>query len=263
MPTTNLHLTDDDLVLHYYGEMERADETRAESHLEACHACRENYGRLQRVMAFVDSAPAVDAPDGFERIAWARLEPALGDGRRGWLRSLPLTPAYLAFAAGIVILVGAAFMAGRMVSKPPAGVLASNGADQVRERILLVDLGEHLDRSQMVLVELTSAADDKGGVDISSERARAEQLLAANRLYRQTAVSTGDAAMASVLDDLERVLVDIAASPSTMSQEDLDSVRRRIESKELLFKVRVISSQVRERERAAITQHADRATVGS
>jgi hypothetical protein len=84
-----------------------------------------------------------------------------------------------------------------------------------------------------------------------------------NRLYRQTAASTGDAAMASILDDLERVLVDIAASPSTVSQEDLDSVRRRIDSKELLFKVRVVSSQVRERQRAAIQERANRSTLGS
>jgi hypothetical protein len=262
MSTTNLHLSDDDLVLHYYGEMQRADEAHAGSHLEACHACRENYSRLQRVMAFVDSAPAVDAPDGFERVAWARLEPALRSERRGWLRSALLTPASVAFAAGVLVLVGAAFMAGRMMPKAPAATIAAaKTAEQVRERILLVDLGEHLDRSQMVLVELVSA-DDKGSVDISSERARAEQLVAANRLYRQTAVSTGDATTASVLDDLERVLVDIAASPSTMSQEDLDSVRRRIASKELLFKVRVISTQVREREKADIAQQG-RVTVGS
>lgn len=259
MPT-DLHLTDDDLVLHYYGEMERADETRAGSHLEACHACRENYGRLQRVMAFVDSAPALDAPDGFERIAWARLEPSLHTGRRGWFRSLRLTPAYLALAAGVIALVGAAFMAGRVMSKTPAGAAVSTRAEQVRERILLVDIGEHLDRSQMVLVELVSAV-DAGSVDVSSERARAEQLVAANRLYRQTAVSTGDAAMASVLDDLERVLVDIAAGPSTMSQDDLDSVRRRIASKELLFKVRVVSTEVRERQKA--DAQASRVTVGS
>ena len=61
----------------------------------------------------------------------------------------------------------------------------------MRERILLVDLGEHLDRSQMVLVELVSA-DESDAVDISGERARAEQLVAANRLYRQTADDTGD-----------------------------------------------------------------------
>jgi hypothetical protein len=69
--------------------------------------------------------------------------------------------------------------------------------------------------------------------------------------------------MAAVLDDLERVLVDIAASPSTVSQEDLDTVRRRIESKELLFKVRVVSSQVRERQKAAIKERTTQATLGS
>ena len=114
----------------------------------------------------------------------------------------------------------------------------------------------------MVLVELVSADDTQGNVDISMEQSRAEQLVKANRLYRQTALSTGDAAMASVLDELERVLVDIAASPSTVTQEDLDSVRRRIESKELLFKVRVVSSQVRDRQRAATERQATRSTLG-
>jgi hypothetical protein len=89
-------------------------------------------------------------------------------------------------------------------------------------------------------------------VDISSERSRAEELLAANRLYRETAVKTGDTATAALLDELERVLVDVAASPSTLTQSDLDEVRRRIESKGLLFKVRVVSSDVRERQQAAL-----------
>jgi len=71
--TTTMHLEDDDLVLHYYGEMAEADEARAETHLAGCSACQQNYTRLQRVMAFVDSAPAVEAPQGFEAVAWARL----------------------------------------------------------------------------------------------------------------------------------------------------------------------------------------------
>ena len=164
----------------------------------------------------------------------------------------------------MLLLIGAAFMAGRLTrATAPAAAPRRRSAEKVRERILLVDLGDHLDRSQMVLVELVSAGDDTGDVDISTEQSRAEQLVAANRLYRQTALSTGDAAMASVLDDLERVLVDIAASPSTVSQEDLDSVRRRIDSKELLFKVRVVSSQVRERQKAAIQERAGQRTIGS
>lgn len=260
----NLHLTDDDLVLHYYGEMPAPDEARAESHLAGCAACQSNYTKLQRVMAFVDSAPAVEAEPGFERLAWARLEPEIHSPRGGWLAWFVFSPARLAFTAGILVLIGAAFVAGR-VSRTPGG---ANGTptqqaagEKVRERILLVDLGEHLDRSQMVLVELASAGDSTGDVDISLEQSRAEQLVAANRLYRQTALSTGDAAMASVLDELGRVLVDIAASPSTVSQEDLDMVRRRIESKELLFKVRVVSSQVRERQKAAIQQRTTQTTT--
>jgi hypothetical protein len=133
----------------------------------------------------------------------------------------------------------------------------------VRERILLVDLGEHFDRSQRMLVELASADDTAGSVDMSLEQSRAEQLVAANRLYRQTAASTGDAAIASVLDDLERVLVDIAASPSTMTQEELDSLRRRIESKELLFKVRVMASEVRARQREAMHVRSAQFAAGS
>ena len=260
--STNLHLNDDDLVLHYYGEMPAADENRAGSHLAACAACQANYAKLQRVMAFVDSAPGVEPAPGFERIVWARLEPALHAPRRSWFAWFVFSPVRLAFTAGIVILISAAFMAGRMTrTTAPAG--APQSAEKVRERILLVDLGEHLDRSQMVLVELVSADDSSGSVDISLEQSRAEQLVSANRLYRQTAASTGDAGMASVLDELERVLVDIAASPSTVSQEDLDSVRRRIDSKELLFKVRVISGQVRDRQKAAIQERANPRTVGS
>ena len=93
--TEPLHLTDDDLVLHYYGE----DVPRAESHLAACAACQANLTRLQRVMAFIDSAPPVEAPDGFERNAWARLEPAIGAPRRGWFSWFVVSPARLAFAA--------------------------------------------------------------------------------------------------------------------------------------------------------------------
>jgi hypothetical protein len=259
-----VHLTDDDLVLHYYGEMSAADEHRAAGHLGECHACQQNYGRLKRVLAFVDSAPIAEAPEGFERVAWARLQPALPARRGGWLSWFVFSPARLAWAAMVLVLVGAAFMAGRLMpqTKPSAGAPApaQASAENVRERILLVDLGDHLDRSQMVLVELVSS-DSTGSVDISSEQARAEQLLAANRLYRQTAATTGDATVATVLDELERVLVDVAASPSRLSQEDLDTVRRRIESKGLLFKVRVVSSEVRERQKAAIQERTGQRTL--
>src|SRR5439155_17748131 len=62
----------------------------------------------------------------------------------------------------------------------------------------------------MMLVELSNAeplGPAQKRVDISAEQHRAEDLLEENRLYRQTALKEGDANLASVLDDLERVLL--------------------------------------------------------
>ena len=236
------HLTEDDLVLHYYGEMDASAEDAATVHLAGCGECQSAYARLQRVMAAIDAAPAVEPADGFERTAWARIEASLPARRAGW--RFVFSPGRLAWAAGVAVLVVAAFAAGRLATRqPPAPAQEAANGQSVRERILLVDLGEHLDRSQMVLVELVG--EDAAGV--ANEQARAEQLLSNNRLYRQAALKSGDTATAAVLDDLERVLVDVAASSGTMSQEDFDQVRRRIESQGLLFKVRVVSSAVREK----------------
>jgi hypothetical protein len=236
--------------------MSSAEESRATTHLAECAECHRSYRQLQRVLAAVDEAAiaAPDLPASFERTVWAKLAPNLRPdrGRFAWF---VLSPVRLAWAAAIVVLVTGAFFAGR-VGRPgsaPAVEQTAATAGQVRERILLVDLGEHLDRSQMVLVELVSAESEQGA-DITGERARAEQLLAANRLYRQTAAVTGDAAIAQLLDELERVLVDVAASPERLTPQDLTDVQQRIEAKGLLFKVRVLSTEVRERQRSAIQE---------
>ena len=69
-------------------------------------------------------------------------------------------------------------------------------------------------------------------------------------MYRQTALRDGDAAMASTLDELERVLLDIANSPDEVTPAQFESLRKRIESKGILFKVRVVNQDLREREKA-------------
>ena len=244
------HIDEDDLVLHYYGEIADADERVVAAHLGSCAACAENYRRLQRVLSAVEAGASADAPEGLERTVWARLEPSLSEIRRGqqWRGWLILSPAHFALAASVVLLVTAAFFAGRFVQRGHDAVPAPVAAETVRERILRVDLGDHLDRSQMVLVEIVSAAKDRS-LDISGERERAEQLVAANRLYRQTALTSGEPRIAEVLDELERVLIEVAASPEQMNASDLDAVSQRIESKGLLFKVRVVSSEVRQRQK--------------
>jgi hypothetical protein len=93
----------------------------------------------------------------------------------------------------------------------------------------------------MMLVEVMN--DDDLSLDAASRRART--LLAGNRLYRRTLADAGEAGMASVLDDLERVLLDLAHSRADSPEEVLGAIRARIEERGLLFKVRILGTQVR------------------
>lgn len=239
---TNMHLTDDELVLHYYGEMSEAAEARTCAHLDACVQCRENLQQLQRVMATIDAVPVPEPDAFFEQRTWARLAPSMTEPPRSRMWALPWRA--VAWGAAAALIVIAAFIAGQFTSQPAAPIQTEATADPVGERVLLVDLSDHLDRTETALVEFVSGTD---GRDIAAGRARVEDLVAANRLYRRTAVISGDRAVADVLDELERVLIEIAGAAPEASTDDLDIMRRRIDTRGLLFKVRVMREQLQER----------------
>jgi hypothetical protein len=251
-----MHPTDEDLILHYYGEMSAADRARLAEHLRTCQTCAATDARLRQTLDAVDDVPAPEPDAGVERVVWARLEPALTARRAARWQVWMWSPAHLSLAAGALLLVAGAFVAGRYWpgSHQPAGAPAPIGAaaseESARERILLVAVGDHLEQTQIVLVELVHA-DGRGLVNISAARAQAAELVADNRLYRQTATTAGQAAIASVLEDLERALIEVARSPSEIPRRDLDAILRGIETQELLFKLRVVGEQVRQREESA------------
>jgi hypothetical protein len=175
-----------------------------------------------------------------------------GMQRRPNAAGLPPRAAWLALAGACVALPLIGFLVGLRWSSVLGRTVARTGVvadtvspERVRARILLITVGDHLERSQMALVELVNAESDRA-IDISSEQIRVEDLLAANRLYRQTASEEGEPAVADLLDELERVLVEIARSPSTLSAAELSRLRTRIEERGILFKVKVLGTRIRE-----------------
>jgi hypothetical protein len=238
------HLSEEQLILFHYDE---AEERQAiEQHLTSCDLCRSRHQDLQRDLALFGAAPIPERPEDYGQRVWFRLRPRLMERPRFDWRSL-FAPHRLALAGALASLLVVAFLAGRY-SKPRPTESAAIPA-QARERILLVAVGNHLERSQMVLVELVNT-ESKGPVDISAERNIARDLVDENRLYRQTAARAGEVGVASVLDDLERVLIEIANGPSKVSAPQLDDIRRRIEAKGIIFKIRVVGSQVQAREKS-------------
>jgi hypothetical protein len=235
------HLAEDQLTLHYYGDAD--DVVAVEQHLAECGECRTQYQNLQRILNSVDSFPVPERPDTYGAEVWAKIAPHVKRSRwRLWFAPRKWAP-----VASVAALVLVAFLAGRYSNNPQRRTITASAPGQVRERVLLVAVGDHLERSQMVLVELANAAAN-AEVDVSGEKMLAENLVESNRLFRQTATAAGDTGIASVLDDLERVLLDVAHSPDTISGDELKSLQRRIEEQGLLFKVRVVGSQIRERD---------------
>jgi hypothetical protein len=95
----------------------------------------------------------------------------------------------------------------------------------------------------MVLLELVNA-DPKTPVDVSAEQRSVGELVAASRLYRQSARRAGDVGVASVLDDLERILIEVANGPARLSPSEAEALRQRLERQGTLFKMRVIGTRV-------------------
>jgi hypothetical protein len=75
-------------------------------------------------------------------------------------------------------------------------------------------------------------------------------------LYRQAAAASGEARIKNLLDELERLLVELAVSPDQLSSDEMERVKERLDVNGLLFKVRVLSSTVRERQKQEIRSRA-------
>jgi len=257
------HPTDEQLVLHHYGELQGAERAAVDGHLHECEGCRARLEALGRELAAVAAMTVPERPADYGARVWARLQPRLAEERvanpapRPFLGFLSFRP--LAYAAGVAVLVLAAFVAGRHWAPRPAPEQAATGpaagraaqpasAERVRERILALEVGEHLERSQAALLEVMNAPEEEGSVDLSGEQERVRELVSENRLYRLTALDAGENGVAAVLDDLERTLVEIANGPAHVPQAEFERVRGGVEAQGLIFKVQVLGDTLRQRQ---------------
>jgi hypothetical protein len=240
------HIATDDLILHYYGELPASERQMANEHMAHCAECAAEFQKIQQVLGAVneETFPVPVREEPYEAAVWERLRPQLPQKSQAWWTAW-LAPQRLALAGALAAIIVVAFMAGR-VTGPPAGPPQTAGQqpEKVRERVVLVAVGDHLEKSQMILIELANADPQGSGMDISSEQQRARELLSANRLYKQSAQKVADPAIRKVLDDLERVLVEVANSPDKLDSQQLAELQQQIESQGLLFRVRVLGSKV-------------------
>jgi hypothetical protein len=153
----------------------------------------------------------------------------------------------MAYAAGCAVLVAAAFYGGRVYEhwqheksvEQNAKVHAPAAA---APKVVVVVLGDHLDRSERLLVELKHADADSPEL-VNPLRQEARELLAANHVFRDDAEKEGDPALTEALSHLDTLLNEVAYQQGGLDAAALERIKDEMNADGLLFEVRVLRSK--------------------
>jgi len=231
------HLTDEQLVEHYFAE--GANRVVAETHLRMCSRCQQAFEEISNALAVRAPEPPTREP-GYGRRLWQSIEtplrpyPATKRRYFSWPR--------LALAGACLLALAAAFFAGSWWRTSRNHASEAANPAQAKERVVLFVLDDHLDRSERMLVELSHAGGENGDSS-DSLQAEAKQLLPDNRLQRQALSGGSDPMMATALDHLERVLLEVANSQDKLNSADIARIEREMNTDSLLFQIRVLRAR--------------------
>jgi hypothetical protein len=235
------------LVSYYYGDAE--DPAAVEKLLASDPAARQLFEELSALLEQVKPSEPPERGDDYPRRVWQRvqwrLEPQL---RFHWWEFLTLRQ--VVPAALLAAFIIGAFLVGRYAMGPDSPPVAGI-SERARRQILLVAVADHLERSQLLLVELLNAPSQESA-GMSAQRPQVGDLLTDTRLYRTSAAQSGNILIADVLDELERVLIELRHSPEQMSAGDIDRLRQSLDEQGTLFKIRVLNSQIRQQQRTSL-----------
>jgi hypothetical protein len=242
------HLTEEELIGQAYGE---GDKAHAAEHLAACAACARAYGALESDLAEFKTVEPPPRDAAYGEKVWAAVcgsLPAYEVEKRSWLRGGVWKS--LSFAGACALLIASAFVAGRFWERHEAQITASNHPQPAQphvappqQRVVVVVLSDHLDRSERLLVELKHADADSAEM-VSPMRDEARSLLAANRICRQKAKQEDDPALTTALDHLEQLLDGLANQPGGLNPAAITRLQDEMNTDGLLFEVRVLRSRI-------------------
>lgn len=253
-----------ELVAHLFGDAD--DPEAVDAALAESAELRRTFDELRQTLELVDEEPIPRRPDDYGAQVWARIEGRLGESSPGVSPIVSLAgarrrresrlrvtkmPPWLGLAAAAVVLLGAGFLLGRLGRSSPTipdlpTIKAENAlpplSDDARGRLLAAALTDHLGRSERLLTEVVNAS-DVGLSQAELEQAWATELLVSNRVYRRAAERAGQKRIAALLAELEPVLLQLAHAGSGEDAEH-EQLRRRVDERGLLFKVRVTEQRL-------------------
>ena len=234
------------------GDLTEQDRKEVSDHLIECPSCLSEHDELRSVL---DASSALAQPASDERTIeyWkgfpSQVIEKLADERsRERLSPVhlfePLVSVFrfrmkyvFALSGLATIIVGGFLLLNRHTVEEPQ-VLVSEPQEFPPELIKAYDqMGEYLGKSRVLLVGISNLSiDEEQSVDLSVEKKVARELLEQARDLRSQPL---DIRSAKLVDDMEKVLIELANVQGEDVAPSVEIVRRGIEGQNLLFKVRM------------------------
>ncbi len=225
-------ITEQDLILLYYGEHDDPELARAVAESPRWSA---RFNALGEALAAADQYTAPERPKDYGDRVWRQIAPRLqvasrpSAGSRSRLSRLINAP--LGMAVSLLLVAGLAFWVGNRIGgsgqSPPSLIATEPG------RLLQVRVSRHLNDADRLLTRLSNdVADGESETDLAAD------MLLTNRLYRRAAEAAGHRRLAGLLGELETLLLELANEGWSSGATAANSARA-LDSESLLFKVRV------------------------
>ena len=236
------HLTEEEMIGHFYSEDLRPAE--AEIHLQACKQCAQAYEEIRELLRSVQAPGVPLRGSEYGAQVWQSIQGSLPPYQPMRKRPIFHWP-QVAYAAACLLFLAGAFWAGRFWEHAHSQPTVASSEQQTKQRVVLLVLDNHFDRSERLLVQLNHAGGRGDFVDFPL-RAEAQQLLSDNQLYRQSAAQANDPVLNAALDHLERVLLEVANSGNEPTARDIASIQKEMNTPGLLFQIRVLRARISE-----------------
>lgn len=243
------NITDNDLTLLYYGEH---DDPALAATVAGSAELSARFEVLSAELNQMNSLTPPERSDDYGSEVWRQISSRLGNEPEKasstwsrWLSAARQPRFSWAGAMSLVVVASLAFVLGRQGIEPehnttpiveyaPAPAPAGLNA----ERLLTSSVSGHLDQLNLAFTEFANSTDAAG-----ADAGQITDMLVANRLYRQAAISRGDHQLAAFLSELEPILIELAHDAHTGSPTSRTRMQKEIRN-HLLFRIRVMNQQL-------------------
>ena len=247
------HITDDDLTLLFYGEH---DDPALAATVAESEELSARFEALSAELKRVDNFVPPHRDDAYGAEVWQKISPQLAEESlkppnvlKGWLNAISQPRFSLAGALSFVLVAALAFTLGRNGGQNPINdpgqligtpTIALEGLNT--QRLLTHSVSSHLEQVNVVLTQFANSSESS-----PNEVGFATDMLVANRLYRQAAVSQGNHQLAAFLADLEPLLIEMAYEAQSGSSATRERMQQEVRNG-LLFRIRVMNKQLKKSE---------------